>query len=529
MANTDKGLQIWMPMTKDLHNQGLAQVSVTNNGAVYSSTGGKLGGCYVFSGTSLQYLRSNTNILSHASEFTIACWVNINSSSYYIFILKQSGIYQFSLQNNTIGYRDNATSAYTSQTINIPTGSWHHFAVTLKDKKITTYIDGQESSNFIIAGTELNDINELFIGGDNASSGRYGNCSINDFRIYSYAISPQEIKELARGKVAHYPCDSNDIFTSPNLVTGLSAGSSTTISGNTVNINGQNADTYFYLKLRRAMVSGRMYRLTCWGSGFPQGAYYNFPIAGQSNAAPGWIKIQNGGCSLIFTANDACANANNRVIMDDTNRVAGAGQISNIVLQEIGPEAFLSDISGFGGHMDIFTGITLASTTPRYDKCLQCTSSGYASKAVPISPTDKISVSIWYKPLDSYSSQKSIISCINTSTGGWGISWYYNKLRTYIKIGRVLKIIDTTKTISTNVWNHIVMTYDGSNIKHYLNGELDSTIAATGDIEYGEMPLKLNQWSDNTDGGCNCQLSDIRLYATALGEDAVQELYSLGH
>ena len=42
-------LQVWLPLTKDLRNQGLANVTVTNNGATFNSEG-KLGGCYSFDG-----------------------------------------------------------------------------------------------------------------------------------------------------------------------------------------------------------------------------------------------------------------------------------------------------------------------------------------------------------------------------------------------------------------------------------------------------------------------------------------------
>lgn len=40
-------LRVWLPLTKDLRNQGLDDVTVTNNGATFSSAG-KLGGCYTF-------------------------------------------------------------------------------------------------------------------------------------------------------------------------------------------------------------------------------------------------------------------------------------------------------------------------------------------------------------------------------------------------------------------------------------------------------------------------------------------------
>ena len=44
-------LQVWLPLTKDLRQQGLSNVTATNNGAIFDSAG-KLGGCYLFDGSS---------------------------------------------------------------------------------------------------------------------------------------------------------------------------------------------------------------------------------------------------------------------------------------------------------------------------------------------------------------------------------------------------------------------------------------------------------------------------------------------
>ena len=46
---TDKGLMVWLPLIKDLHNQGLngAQPVATGTPS-FSATEGKLGGCYSF-------------------------------------------------------------------------------------------------------------------------------------------------------------------------------------------------------------------------------------------------------------------------------------------------------------------------------------------------------------------------------------------------------------------------------------------------------------------------------------------------
>ena len=38
-------LQIWLPLTDDLHNQGLSEINVINNGATLDNNG-KIGKCY---------------------------------------------------------------------------------------------------------------------------------------------------------------------------------------------------------------------------------------------------------------------------------------------------------------------------------------------------------------------------------------------------------------------------------------------------------------------------------------------------
>ena len=44
-------LQVWLPLNGDLRNNGLADISVTNNGATINNAG-KIGKCYSFNGSS---------------------------------------------------------------------------------------------------------------------------------------------------------------------------------------------------------------------------------------------------------------------------------------------------------------------------------------------------------------------------------------------------------------------------------------------------------------------------------------------
>lgn len=66
-------LKIWLPLTKDLRNQGTNNGIITNSGATYSATNGKLGGCYILDGSDDAIGIGNLSTLVD-TEFTFACW-----------------------------------------------------------------------------------------------------------------------------------------------------------------------------------------------------------------------------------------------------------------------------------------------------------------------------------------------------------------------------------------------------------------------------------------------------------------------
>ena len=153
-------LQVWLPLTKDLRNQGLANVTVTNNGATYSSTGGKLGGCYTFDGN--DYIRiSMPSTMTTILGCTVAAWVKSTSST-----LALGGISQ-DLSNYTApcvtlytsGWQFTSTArsgyGYVSGGTIANTSVWHHVACTIgTDGAINTYLNGS-----LVASNSLSSLN----------------------------------------------------------------------------------------------------------------------------------------------------------------------------------------------------------------------------------------------------------------------------------------------------------------------------------------------------------------------------------
>jgi hypothetical protein len=85
----------------------------------------------------------------------------------------------------------------------------------------------------------------------------------------------------------------------------------------------------------------------------------------------------------------------------------------------------------------------------------------------------------------------------------------------YINNGGVDLTVAGTAALPLNTWTHLAMTYDGSNMRLYVNGALVTTTAATGNIITTANPLRIggnNSWGEYFAG----QIDDVRVYNRAL-------------
>jgi len=88
-------------------------------------------------------------------------------------------------------------------------------------------------------------------------------------------------------------------------------------------------------------------------------------------------------------------------------------------------------------------------------------------------------------------------------------------------------VIDGTVAITPQTWHHVVMVYDGSALRFYLNGVLDGHTAAKGLIIAAEFPLRLG--GDAADGlNLTGRLDEVALYNRALSSTEVAASYLAG-
>ena len=110
--------------------------------------------------------------------------------------------------------------------------------------------------------------------------------------------------------------------------------------------------------------------------------------------------------------------------------------------------------------------------------------------------TTAMTISTWVKPAaGSLSARRDIIQragavgSINGATASKDI-WWFNlqnsgKMNFYMG-GITGAYVETTTAISDSVWTYLTVTYDGSNIRFYINGKLDKTSAASGTVQTGD-------------------------------------------
>lgn len=149
-----------------------------------------------------------------------------------------------------------------------------------------------------------------------------------------------------------------------------------------------------------------------------------------------------------------------------------------------------------------------------------------------LQPTNAISISVRIKPGNTYWEWentgiicKGIISwtpdyCITHETRTWfdnkKIYWYINW--TAAKITTSLDRIDS--------WQHIVLTYDKTNLKIYINWTLKETLSYTSNINTSTSPIYI--WkADTSSQYYKWNIDEIRIYNRALSTEEISALYKL--
>ncbi|OVE82188.1 hypothetical protein BVY03_01465 [bacterium K02(2017)] len=108
---------------------------------------------------------------------------------------------------------------------------------------------------------------------------------------------------------------------------------------------------------------------------------------------------------------------------------------------------------------------------------------------------------------------------------GWGMVIQGSEVKFYVQDQANYS---ASIAVTTNEWNHIVGTYDGSNVRSYINGTIDSTVAYTGPYDGTSTALMIGgdnfYDSDTWDG----YIDEVAFYDVVLDAGEINARYKRG-
>lgn len=135
----------------------------------------------------------------------------------------------------------------------------------------------------------------------------------------------------------------------------------------------------------------------------------------------------------------------------------------------------------------------------------------------------------WIKPSSFKSASPYISSIMGTEVsdsnsaflrlGDAGLA--NNKLQFVVSINNVQQKLASATALNANTWYHVAATYDGSNMKIYINGILDATKAQTGSVNStGAFNVG---YLYNTSRNFNGKIDEVRVWKRALSQTEISQ------
>lgn len=569
-------LLVWLPLLGNLNNQGTSNVTVTNNGASVDNNG-KLGKCYSFNGSS-NYI--NISNLPNPANLTVSFWMlrSANTGTRQFMFTAWTGVTCELTTDNKIvctcygNGANQGSCTYTDQAITTSSG-WVHVTYTFEDKvggKL--YVNG----NLVKSSSSSQSIAWSTTSGKIGYYSTYFNGKINDFRFYDEVLSAKQIREIAKGLVAHYPLNGpgaqENLFRATSMTaeertsSGFVANSSTdwtkyfryyngsssnhSFSGDTDNItlsSGSNIGIAFVRKATDINLdSNSYYTISCEAKCSTAGAHLDIGLSYYNNSnswiwrggsnAQNFAAIDNWQKFTLTFKPDAdtqyicyCFTVNNTGTFSIRHCKLEKGNISSSWMPNSADVNYTTmgynstteyDTSGYGYNGTRSGTITSNLDTAKYGISSQFASNSHIALTLVTGGYANSYTFSWWGKYSNYSGHMM-----------WGFS-NGNRLNLYMSNGyfywntgdgRENPFNVSALTYGDNKWHHFAITGDGTTTKLYIDGVFKNNAttykAITGTTIY------MNGWYSSTEYNFNGSLSDFRLYATALSADDVKELY----
>lgn len=579
-------LQVWLPLNGSIYNQGLNDVSILSRSITYgtgkiASQGAK------FNGDCNQYIRIGNTEDFQYDEFTWSVWIYPTSFSVKGFIISHGRDYSkygVNILVDTNGaltiFSEKAWSGITTLILN----TWYHIAVSLKENTIKCYLNGNLVKTFTSdVQIDFGESHGLVIG---KMSYNYGNTTsyfpfngiIQDVRIYDESLSPKQIKLLSQGLVCHYPMGnidgkiggrnllSNSDFIQSSGEWVVESGASSLIEDSYFNkkvmsFNLTGGNKRIYKSLNNVWDKNQKYSVSFYAKASISGVAIQpsrslIDVGEQMNLTTSWKKYH----TIILSTETV----NGGTLSLQVNNSSATYYITNIKLEKgtsttpwtpapeddpIMYDNVIYDTSGYGNNGSITdsTCPTWSSDTPRYKGSYAFNGNKQyvnCGASTMIEGQEEITINCWAYMDDWTKFNARLFSC--TEGGGYNTEGVNSSIKFSLNVF-------TTSNKSKYAYTNTIGGYPGIKLSDMASGWHMITCvykASVGDAiyldgklyekkTYTSYGIHFNKYSylflGGESSGVNCiapyfngKLSDFRIYATALDNQTIEELYKVG-
>ena len=536
-------LQVWLPLNKSGadKNQGLGDSTITNFGAVYESSG-KLGGCYKCTNSAGIHIESKPWMkMVPGNSFSVSMWIKGCSGN----------IWLIACTSWEINFRTSVLSVYPGGTLSnggcaiyqtFDNDTWYHIAFSYNGdtSKLSLYLNGEFKQEYVTTYTREGIASTITL--------PYGDTRyINDFRIYDHCLSPKEVKEISKGLVLHYPL--NDAYVQSTTNLNKSIGTSwgywgtNTITSNSfispegtlgsyvncssftdggVSVNHSSfsvkPDTTYVISAKMKLTGYTHKNLFYWRE-------YNSSKTQLSESGK-WSStnvLEYGHGYKLYYGTVTTSSETSSVQLQSYFYGVGEHWIYDIQVEEGQyPTPFAGyntsriattvyDCSGYQNNGTISGSLSCSADSPRYNKSCKFgsgiigTTSGFASAQ---------SYTFWANVVDK-TAQTVFVD--GASKLGFGM------FSTYFICSSAGKTSAKYSTANLTIgWHHFAVVND----LLYIDGVLQEKPSGTDTWVYSGSMLEIGNRSNGNSYPWKGQISDFRVYATALSAEDIKELYN---
>lgn len=175
-----------------------------------------------------------------------------------------------------------------------------------------------------------------------------------------------------------------------------------------------------------------------------------------------------------------------------------------------------------------FTSTSGTTPTGSYALSLDGSTESGAAGSMNLSGS-ALSFEGWIKPSSFKSASPYISSIMGTEVSDSNSAFLRlgdaslanNKLQFVVSINNVQQKLASATALNANTWYHVAATYDGSNMKLYINGVLDATKAQTGSVNSnGAFNVG---YLYNTSRNFNGKIDEVRVWKRALSQTEISQ------